>query len=110
MEWHRALSTFHWSSSETEAELSSDPDRRLVSTTVEKVLLPKVTGLVRVAYDPLSTSQTTALTGLLGGLVTEYPTIRGDSRQVRELLAAARDRIKGSIDNDPYIPIGYAKQ
>ena len=110
MEWHHSLSTYHWSSSETEGSLSVDPDRRLVSVMVEKVVLPKVTGLVRAAYDPLSSSQTQRLTGLLKGFVAEYPTLRGDSRQLRELLAAARDRMKGCIDNDPYIPIGYAKQ
>ena len=110
MEWHRSLSTYSWSPKETESSLSADPDRRLVSIVVEKVVLPKVTGLVKVAYDPLSTSQTSRLTGLLKSFVSEYPTLRGDSRQVRELLTAARDRIKECIDNDPYIPIGYGKQ
>ncbi len=131
MEWHKALLTFHLSSGETEASLSKDPDRRLVSVVVEKVeqktlsfpqqfctkycfflqvVLPKMTGLVKCAYDPLSTTQTLTLTRLAKRLFAEYPTLRGDSKQVREFLTAAKDRIKLVIDSDPYIPIGYAKQ
>ncbi len=110
MEWFRSLSTFHYEPSETEEILAKDPDRRLVSLVVEKVILPKVTRLVRLAYDPLSTTQTLRLTGLINKFVSEYPTLQGDSKQVRELLEAVRDRLKACIDQDPYIPIGYAKQ
>merc|ERR1719445_952444 len=38
-----------------------------------------------------------------------YPTVDGDSKQVRELLKVVRERLKSAIDNDVYIPVGYPK-
>ncbi len=69
-----------------------------------------MTGLIKSAYDPLSTSQSVQMTVLLKKFVEDFPTLKGDSRQVRELLTAVKDKIKASVDNDPYIPIGYSKQ
>ncbi len=37
MEWYRSLATFYWAANEDEESLASDPDRRLLSTVVEKV-------------------------------------------------------------------------
>ena len=57
-EWYTSLSTFGFLPSESEEGLASDPDRRLMSLIVEKVVLPKVTALVNCSYDPMSTTQT----------------------------------------------------
>ena len=46
------------------SEFSSDPDRLLVSACCEKVVLPKLVGIVRASYDPLSTTQTNKLVGM----------------------------------------------
>ena len=40
----------------------------------------------------------------------DYPTVTGNSKSMRELLNVVKEKIKASIDNDVYIPIGYAKQ
>ena len=99
------------SSVEEEAEaVAEDPDRRLLSTVIEKVVVVKVTAFVRSAHDPLSASQTSRLAATVGSLVSKYPTVNGDSKQVRELLQTVRDKLKAAIDNDVYIPIGYPKQ
>lgn len=110
MEWHRTLASYSLEPSESESGLSSDPDRRLLSLVVEKVLLPKLRTLLEAAYDPMSTAQTKSVTGLLKQLVADYPTVSGDSKQVRELLALVKDKIKACVEVDLYIPIGYAKQ
>ena len=65
---------------------------------------------MKAGYDPMSTSQTTRLTSVIKDFVTGFPTVRGDSKQVRELLKAVQDKLKASADKDPYIPIAYAKQ
>ena len=52
------MSTFSYLPSETEESLASDPDRRLMSLIVEKVVLPKITAVVNCSYDPMSTTQT----------------------------------------------------
>jgi len=110
MEWHRTLATYSLKSEEGEADLAADPDRRLVAVVVEKVVVPKLTGMVRAAYDPLSSSQTKNVTKLIKAMIETYPTMRGESKQVREFLTTVRDRLKASVDADPYVPIGYAKQ
>ena len=58
----------------------------------------------------MSTSQTTRLTDLVKDFLNSYPTVRGDSKQVRELMKAVQDQIKVCVEKDPYIPITYSKQ
>jgi hypothetical protein len=43
-------------------------------------------------------------------LIDNFPTLTGDSKQVRDLLGAVRDRLKNSLEQDVYIPLGYPKQ
>jgi hypothetical protein len=43
-------------------------------------------------------------------LIDNYPTLTGESKQVRDLLSAVRDRLKMSLEQDVYIPLGYQKQ
>ena len=90
-------------------ELQNDPDCKLLSLVVEKVVIVRVTNIVRSAYDPMSTAQTLKLTGLLEWLISLYPTLTGESKQVRELLEVVREKLKHSIDTDVYIPVGYPK-
>ena len=90
--------------------LKSDPDSKLLSLVIEKVVIVRITNFVRSAYDPLSTTQTLKLTGLLERFIDIYPTVNGESRQVRELLEVVKEKLKSAIDNDVYIPIGYPKQ
>ena len=92
------------------AELKNDPDLKLLSLVLEKVVIVRITNFVRSGYDPLSTTQTLKLTGLLERFIDIYPTINGESRQVRDLLEVIKERLKSAIDNDVYIPVGYPKQ
>ena len=114
MPWYRSLALYGMSNlsmaDHDEAVLAEDPDRRLLSMVIEKVVVVKVTGFVRSAHDPLSASQTQQLSATVASLVTKYPTVTGDSKQVRELLQTVRDKLKAAIDNEVYIPIGYPKQ
>ena len=90
--------------------VKKDPDSKLLSLVIEKVVIVRVTNFVRSAYDPVSTSQTLKLTGLLERFISLYPTVNGESRQVRELLEVVKEKLKTAIDNDVYIPFGYPKQ
>jgi GC-rich sequence DNA-binding factor len=91
-------------------QYENDRDEKLLSLVMEKVVLVKINGIVRAAYDPMSTSQTLKLTQLLGRLKGTYPTLTGASKQVRELLKAVMDKLKACVDHDVYIPLGYSKQ
>jgi len=107
-EWYSTLATYAVSSGDTFSEFSSDQDRLLVSACCEKVVLPKLVGIVRASYDPLSTTQTNKLVGCVNRLVTDFPTLTPRSKQVRELLAVVVDLVKECLDNDVYIPM-YTK-
>ena len=90
--------------------LKKDPDNKLLSLVIEKVVVVRITNFVRSAYDSLSTSQTLKLTGLLERFIEIYPTVNGESRQIRDLLEVVKEKLKNAIDNDVYIPFGYPKQ
>jgi len=107
-EWYSTLATYAVSSGDVFSEFSSDPDRFLVSAICEKVVLPKLVGIVRASYDPLSTTQTNKLVGCVNRLVTDFPTLTPRSKHVRELLAVVVDLVKECLDNDVYIPM-YTK-
>ena len=110
MEWFKSLATFCWTGSESESSLAKDPDLKLLSLMVEKVLLPKMKLVLDANYDPMSTTKTLKVTTLMTKFIADFPTLSGDSRQIRELLTVVKDRIKASVDADLYIPIGYSKQ
>lgn len=109
MEWFTTLATFSMPDNDKD-DLVQDPDHRILSLVIEKVILVKITNIVRATYDPMSTSQTLKLTAMLNKLIDLYPTLTGESKQLRELLMAVKDRLKMSLDQDVYIPLGYSKQ
>ena len=106
MSWYKTLAMY----SASEADLDKDPDRKLLSLVIEKVVLAKINSLTKAAYDPMSTAQSLKLTQLLLKLKNTYPTLTGDSKQVRELLNTVMERLKSTVDQDVYIPLGYSKQ
>ena len=113
MEWYKSLALFACPADPervSEESVAADQDRRLLSLLVEKVVLPKMTQVVKAAYDPLSATQTQRCVALLARMFEDYPTLTGESKQVRELLKEVRDKVKTSVETDPYIPIGYSKQ
>ena len=77
----------------------------LVLTNIDCVLF-----VVKIHFSNWCTSQTLKLTGLLERFISLYPTVNGESRQVRELLEVVKEKLKTAIDNDVYIPFGYPKQ
>lgn len=45
MEWFESVMKYGFKSNETEAKLMDDPDIRFVPTLMEKIVLPKITGM-----------------------------------------------------------------
>ena len=75
--------------------------------SITTCLLP--TELVEAVWDPLSTSQTLRLVGLLNRLMQEYPTMLPSSRALEQLVTAIIAKMKSAVENDMFIPI-YSKQ
>ncbi|XP_050082324.1 intron Large complex component GCFC2 isoform X2 [Anopheles aquasalis] len=109
-EWFRAVTLYGCrSDSASEADLTDDPDVRLLPTIVEKIFLPKLTALCEQYWDPLSTTQTLRLVRLLKRLVRDYPSLRLTCKPLRALFQTILDKLKQSVDNDVFIPI-FPKQ
>lgn len=83
-----------------------DVDTYLLPAIVEKVVLPKLTGLAENVWDPLSTSQTSRLVKLLLKLVEGYPSVvNGENKYTQNLLKAIILRIRKSVDEDIFVPL-----
>lgn len=64
---------------------------------------------VETCWDPLSTTQTLKLVGLIARLGREYPSLRMSSKTTQTLFTAILDKMQAALDNDVFIPI-FAKQ
>ncbi|CAD7093535.1 unnamed protein product [Hermetia illucens] len=109
MEWYSTCMRFGYSKDESEESLSSDPDLRLVPSIIEKVVLPKLTEIIENCWDPLSSSQTLRIIGLIRRLVRDYPSLKSSSKHMQTLFTAILDKIKVSLDSDVFIPV-FPKQ
>ena len=58
-----------------------------------------------MVWDPVSTSQTKCLTGLLHELVEDYPSLNSSSKNTVTLLKAVVHRINTSLDEDTFMPL-----
>ncbi|KZC04100.1 GC-rich sequence DNA-binding factor 1 [Dufourea novaeangliae] len=107
--WYNTLLVYALDNKETEESLKRDPDVRLVPSTVEKIVLPRLTSVVEKIWDPMSTSQTLRLVGTVNRLIREYPNLNDTSKQLETLFNAILEKIKAAVENDVFIPI-FPKQ
>lgn len=109
MDWFNSCLRFNLQTNETEEMLAKDPDIRLIPAIVEKIIIPKLTEIVETCWDPLSTTQTLKLVGILNRISREYPSLHASTKTLRDLFQAILDKMKVSLNNDVYIPI-FPKQ
>ncbi|XP_067849290.1 PAX3- and PAX7-binding protein 1 [Heptranchias perlo] len=83
-----------------------DVDTYLLPAIVEKVVLPKLTGLAEKVWDPLSSSQTSRLVKLILKLVEGYPSVvNGENKYTQTLLKTIVLRIRKTVDEDVFVPL-----
>lgn len=108
--WYNSLATYALDSKQTDdSSKPREPDVRLIPSVIEKVVIPKLTTIIENIWDPLSTSQTLRLVGIVNKFIRDYPNLNESSSQVLTLFMAILTKIQGSIENDVYIPM-YDKQ
>lgn len=73
------------------------------------VIIKFVIELTSLCWDPLSSSQTVSLVGLVTKLIQEYPTITPTSKFLTNLINTVLDKMKEAVENDVFIPI-YPQQ
>ena len=107
-DWFSTLATFALSQEDKFQQWETDPDRNLISSCCEKVILPRLVTIVKSSHDPMSTSQTSNLVNFVSKVVSDNPTISMRSKHLRELFSAVVESIKECVDHDVYIPM-YTK-
>lgn len=60
-------------------------------------------------WDPMSSSQSLRLVGLIGRFVRRYPTLGPGSQRLQDLFSAIVDKIQQAVEHDVFIPI-FPKQ
>jgi len=106
--WCSNMFLFDLKRNETEEDLRNDPDCQLLPRVVDKIVLPKLTQLITTCWDPLSSSQTVTLIGILTKFIQDYPTVTFKSKALISLIEKVIEKMKEAVDNDVYIPI-YTK-
>ncbi|XP_030058017.1 PAX3- and PAX7-binding protein 1 isoform X2 [Microcaecilia unicolor] len=88
----------------------SDVDIALLPTIVEKVILPKFTGIAEKVWDPFSTTQTSRMVAFTHKLVNGYPSVvNAENKYTQALLKAVLMRMRATLDNDVFMPL-YPKK
>ncbi|KAF3826631.1 hypothetical protein GH733_009156 [Mirounga leonina] len=108
MPWFTSIEEFMASSMEdSKKEDSSD---KILSTVINKTLIPRLTDFVEFIWDPLSTSQTTSLITHCRVILEELSTCANEvSKGKQDLLKSIVVRMKKAIEDDVFIPL-YPKR
>lgn len=105
LEWYRTLALYGLHDDETELSLSQDPDINLLPTIIEKVIIPRLTLLTDKCWDPLSSSQTLRLVGVLSRYIRRFPSLGPASKSLNNLFNAVLHKLKSALEHDVFIPI-----
>ncbi|XP_014239886.1 PAX3- and PAX7-binding protein 1 [Cimex lectularius] len=108
-QWCNSLLLYGLDPEETEESLKKDPDIQLLPRIVEKIVLPKLTQLTSLCWDPMSSSQTVSFVSLVTKLIQDYPTITHSSKFLTNLVSVIIEKMKEAVEKDIFIPI-YPKQ
>ncbi|KAM8877065.1 intron Large complex component GCFC2 [Synchiropus picturatus] len=101
--WFQAVETFCHGHGHEELEHT---DRKMLSTTIEKTVLPKITTFVDLVWDPMSEQQSKCLTDLCQRLREDYSIFEGEqSKPVKTFTEAVTSRLRGCVEEDIFIPL-----
>ncbi|XP_042215602.1 PAX3- and PAX7-binding protein 1-like [Homarus americanus] len=107
MKWFNLLLLYgtNDNSEDDPSRLREDPDRKLMSHLVEKVVLVKLKEIIGCWWDPLSHIQTVRLVNMVRHYAEAYPSLGPTSKTLKDLTHAIISKIRDAIDNDIFIPM-----
>ncbi|XP_072254311.1 PAX3- and PAX7-binding protein 1 isoform X2 [Pyxicephalus adspersus] len=83
-----------------------DADVALLPSLVEKVILPKLTGVAENVWDPFSSTQTNRLAAVMQKLIIGFPTVvNSENKNTEALLKALLVRMRRTLDDDVFMPL-----
>ncbi|XP_012307541.1 intron Large complex component GCFC2 isoform X3 [Aotus nancymaae] len=105
MPWFKSVEEFMDSSVEDSTKESSS-DKKILSTIINKTVVPRLTDFVEFLWDPLSTSQTTSLITHCKVILEEHSTCENEvSKSKQDLLKSIVSRMKRAVEDDIFIPL-----
>uniref|UniRef100_U3ENB3 GC-rich sequence DNA-binding factor 2 isoform 1 n=1 Tax=Callithrix jacchus TaxID=9483 RepID=U3ENB3_CALJA len=105
MPWFKSVEEFMDSSVEDSTKESSS-DKKILSTIMNKTIVPRLTDFVEFLWDPLSTSQTTSLITHCKVILEEHSTCENEvSKSKQDLLKSIVLRMKRAVEDDIFIPL-----
>ncbi|XP_075449986.1 PAX3- and PAX7-binding protein 1 [Ascaphus truei] len=103
MMWFESLLFYGCEEKEYDTE---DADTTLLPSIVEKIILPKLSGVAEHVWDPFSTTQTNRLGAMFQKLLSGYPTVvNAENKSTEALLKALLMRMRRTLDDDVFMPL-----
>ncbi|XP_045666832.1 intron Large complex component GCFC2 isoform X1 [Ursus americanus] len=105
MPWFTSIEEFMASGME-DSKKEDSSDKKILSTVINKTIIPRLTDFVEFIWDPLSTSQTTSLITHCRMILEELSTCANEvSKGKQDLLKSIVVRMKKAIEDDVFIPL-----
>ncbi|XP_077814740.1 intron Large complex component GCFC2 isoform X3 [Macaca mulatta] len=105
MPWFKSVEEFMDSSVE-DSKKESSSDKKILSTVINKTIIPRLTDFVEFLWDPLSTSQTTSLITHCRVILEEHSICENEvSKSKQDLLKSIVSRMKKAVEDDVFIPL-----
>uniref|UniRef100_A0A8V0XUJ3 GCF C-terminal domain-containing protein n=1 Tax=Gallus gallus TaxID=9031 RepID=A0A8V0XUJ3_CHICK len=105
MPWFRAVEGFSDAKKSSESKRDDDPDEEVLPRVIEKTILPKITGILRLVLSTLRT-----ITQLCDNVFEKQVLSRRECSQAKQdLINTVVLRMKQSVEEDVFIPL-YPKR
>ncbi|KAI4547056.1 hypothetical protein MG293_003611 [Ovis ammon polii] len=105
MPWFTSVEEFIDCSME-DSKKEDSSDKKILSTVINKTVIPRLIGFVEFIWDPLSTTQTTSLITQCRMILEEQSTCENEvNKGKQDLLKSIVSRMKKAIEDDVFIPL-----
>ncbi|XP_010629914.1 GC-rich sequence DNA-binding factor 2 isoform X2 [Fukomys damarensis] len=104
MSWFTSIEEFI--DSGVEDAKKDNPDKKILSTVINKTIIPRLSDFIEFIWDPLSTSQTTSLITHFRVILEEHSAWKNEVNESKQdLLKSIVSRMKKAIEDDVFIPL-----
>ncbi|XP_046288197.1 intron Large complex component GCFC2 isoform X2 [Marmota monax] len=105
MPWFTCIEEFMDNNVE-DAKRDTSSDKKILSSVINKTVIPRLKDFVECIWDPLSTSQTTSLINHCRVILEEHSTYENEvNKSQQDLLKSIASRMKKAIEDDVFIPL-----
>lgn len=105
MPWFTSIEEFIDCSME-DSKKEDSSDKKILSTVINKTVIPRLIGFVEFIWDPLSTTQTASLVTQCRMILEEHSTCENEvNKGKQDLLKSIVSRMKKAVEDDVFIPL-----